>query len=49
MKPSRGRIVGCDDAIVLDAETVRSVMNPDKLQHLGAAADVRAIARQHRQ
>jgi RNA polymerase sigma-70 factor (ECF subfamily) len=29
-------------------QTIRSVLNPDKLQHLGPLADVRALLRQRR-
>ena len=29
-------------------QTVRSVINPDKLRHLGPVADVRAIRDEHR-
>ena len=29
-------------------QTVRSVIKPDKLQHLGPVADVRALMREHR-
>jgi RNA polymerase sigma-70 factor, ECF subfamily len=30
-------------------QTIRSVINPDKLRHLGPIADVRALLRQHRE
>jgi RNA polymerase sigma-70 factor, ECF subfamily len=30
-------------------QTVRSVINPDKLRHLGPVADVRAMLRAHRE
>jgi len=29
-------------------QTVRSVINPDKLRHLGPVADVRALLREHK-
>jgi RNA polymerase sigma-70 factor (ECF subfamily) len=31
-----------------DVQTIRSVINPDKLAHLGPVADVRAILRRSR-
>jgi RNA polymerase sigma-70 factor, ECF subfamily len=31
------------------AQTVRGIINPDKLRHLGPLADVRALLREHKQ
>lgn len=41
--------VFCLDVSAGAVQAVRSVINPDKLRHLGPVADVRALARQSRQ
>jgi RNA polymerase sigma-70 factor (ECF subfamily) len=38
--------VDISDGVV---QTIRGIINPDKLRHLGPLADVRAILREHKQ
>jgi RNA polymerase sigma-70 factor, ECF subfamily len=46
-----GRLISVIALDVADGlvQTVRSVINPDKLGHLGPLADIRALLRQRRQ
>jgi RNA polymerase sigma-70 factor (ECF subfamily) len=46
-----GRIVNVLSLDIADGavQTIRSVLNPDKLRHLGPLADVRGLLRQHRE
>jgi RNA polymerase sigma-70 factor (ECF subfamily) len=48
IRSADGAIVNVFSLDILDGlvQTVRSVINPDKLQHLGPVADVRALARE---
>lgn len=48
---SEGRLTNVWSLDIVDGavQTVRSVINPDKLQHLGPVADVRALLREQRQ
>jgi RNA polymerase sigma-70 factor (ECF subfamily) len=48
---SAGRLMWVMTLDIADGvvQTVRSVINPDKLRHLGPLADVRALMREHRQ
>jgi RNA polymerase sigma-70 factor, ECF subfamily len=50
MLDSQQRIINVISLDIADGfiQTIRSVLNPDKLQHLGPLADVRALLRQHR-
>jgi RNA polymerase sigma-70 factor, ECF subfamily len=45
-----GRLTNVRSLDIVDGavQTVRSVIKPDKLQHLGPVADVRALMREHR-
>jgi RNA polymerase sigma-70 factor, ECF subfamily len=45
-----GRLINVWSLDIIDGavQTVRSVINPDKLRHLGPVADVRALLREHR-
>jgi RNA polymerase sigma-70 factor (ECF subfamily) len=46
-----GRIVNVISLDIADGlvQTIRSVLNPDKLRHLGPLADVRGLLRQRRE
>lgn len=50
MRTPDGRLVNVFALDIVDGvvQTVRSVINPDKLRHLGPVADVRAVRDQHR-
>ena len=47
---SEGRIVNVFSLDIVDGvvQTIRSVINPDKLRHLGPVADLRALMQEHR-
>jgi RNA polymerase sigma-70 factor (ECF subfamily) len=47
---SEGRIVNVFSLDIVDGvvQTIRSVINPDKLRHLGPVADLRALIQEHR-
>jgi RNA polymerase sigma-70 factor, ECF subfamily len=47
---SENRIVNVFSLDIVDGvvQTIRSVINPDKLRHLGPVADVRALLEEHR-
>jgi RNA polymerase sigma-70 factor, ECF subfamily len=51
MLDADGRLVNVVSLDIADGvvQTIRSVINPDKLRHLGPLADVRGLLRQHRE
>jgi RNA polymerase sigma-70 factor, ECF subfamily len=50
VRTSEGQLVNVFVLDIVDGivQTIRSVINPDKLRHLGPVADVRALRREHR-
>jgi RNA polymerase sigma-70 factor, ECF subfamily len=51
MRDARGRIVNVFSLDIVDGvvQTIRSVINPEKLRHLGTPADVRELLRHRRE